>query len=100
MVMSEICTRIKKYPLIRKDLKGILAAFTGMLLFVVLSLGSVSLISPGAYIWAVGVLIAVWYYKINILWIFFGWHWCGNGVIFSRTRYRVNMIVEKVGFLC
>jgi len=67
LIMSEIYTRIKKYPLIRKALKGILAAFTGMLLFVVLSLGSVSLISPGAYIWAVGALIAVWYYKINIL---------------------------------
>lgn len=70
IVMSQLYAKIKKYPLIRKILKGILAAFTGMLFFVVLSLGSISLVSPAAYLWAVGGLIAVRYYQLNILWIF------------------------------
>ncbi len=70
IVMSEIYAKIKRYAIIRKALKGILAAFTGMLFFVVLSLGKVSLVSPSEYIWATAALIAVRYYKINILWIF------------------------------
>ena len=70
IVMSEIYSKIKDNRVIRKGLKGILAAFTGMLFFVVLSMGAVSLVSPAAYIWAVGALIAVRYYEMNILWIF------------------------------
>ncbi len=72
IVMSEIYSKIKDYLLIRRGLKGILAAFTGMLFFVLLSMGKVSLVSPAAYIWAAGALIAVRYYKFNILWIFLG----------------------------
>ena len=72
IVMSEIYSKIKDYLFIRRGLKGILAAFTGMLFFVLLSMGEVSLVSPAAYIWAVGALIAVRYYKVNILWIFLG----------------------------
>ena len=70
IVMSEIYSKIKDYLFIRKGLKGILASFTGMLFFVVLSMGTVSLVSPAAYIWAVGALVAVRYYELNILWIF------------------------------
>ena len=70
IIMSEIYSKIKDILFIRRGLKGILAAFTGMLFFVVLTMGQVSLISPAAYIWAVGALIAVRYYELNILWIF------------------------------
>ncbi len=70
LVMTELYEKIKRNPWIRKALRGILAAFTGMLFFVVLSLGQVSLVSPATYIWAVGALIAVRYLKLNILWIF------------------------------
>ncbi len=70
IIMSEIYAKIKDYLFIRRGLKGILAAFTGMLFFVVLSMGKVTLHSPAAYIWAVGALIAVRYYNLNILWIF------------------------------
>ena len=70
LVMTELYEKIKRNPWIRKALRGILAAFTGMLFFVVLSLGRVSLVSPATYIWAVGALIAVRYLKLNILWIF------------------------------
>ncbi len=70
IIMSEIYAKIKDYLFIRRGLKGILAAFTGMLFFVVLSMGKVTLHSPAAYIWAVGALIAVRYYNLNIIWIF------------------------------
>jgi len=70
IIMSDIYSKIKDILFIRRGLKGILAAFTGMLFFVVLTMGQVSLISPAAYIWAVGALIAVRYYELNILWIF------------------------------
>ncbi|ADV45823.1 chromate efflux transporter [Nitratifractor salsuginis] len=70
LVITELYEKIKDYGPIRKALKGILAAFTGMLVFVLLSLGKVSLVAPATYIWAAGALIAVRYWKINILWIF------------------------------
>ncbi|BCD61284.1 chromate transporter [Nitratiruptor sp. YY08-26] len=70
LVMSEVYEKIKKLALIRSALKGILAAFTGMLVFVLLSLGKVALINPATYIWAVGAFLAVRYWKINIVWIF------------------------------
>ncbi len=54
LVMTELYEKIKRNPWIRKALRSILAAFTGMLFFVVLSLGRVSLVSPATYIWAVG----------------------------------------------
>lgn len=41
-----------------------------MLLFVVLSLGKISLTQPATYIWTLGALLLVRYFKINILWIF------------------------------
>ncbi|WP_353663142.1 chromate efflux transporter [Hydrogenimonas sp. SS33] len=70
IVMSELYAKIRNNALIRKGLKGILAGFTGMLFFVVLSLAKVSLVSPAAYVWAVGALLAVRYWKLNIFWIF------------------------------
>jgi len=70
LVISEIYSKIRNYTFIRMALKGILAAFTGMLLFVVLSLGKISLTQPATYIWTLGALLLVRYFKINILWIF------------------------------
>jgi len=70
LIVSEIYGKIKHLKLIRRALHGVLASFTGMLLFVLLSLGKVSLTSPLPYIWAVGAFILVRYYKLNILWIF------------------------------
>jgi len=39
-------------------------------IFFTLSLGSVSLVSNLTYIWAIGALILVRYFKLNIIWIF------------------------------
>ena len=70
IVVTEIYSRIKNNLWVRYSIKVIMSAFTGMLLFVVLSLGEVSLTSPLTYIWAAGAFLAVRYYKINLLWIF------------------------------
>ena len=70
IVVTEIYSRIKNNRWVRYAIKVIMSAFTGMLVFVLLSLGKISLISPATYIWAVGAFIAVRYFKINLLWIF------------------------------
>ncbi len=70
IVITEIYNRIKNSRWIRLAIRGIMSAFTGMILFVTLSLGRVSLVSPATYIWAVGAFLLVRYYKINLLWIF------------------------------
>jgi len=70
LVMAEVYEKIKNNPWIKRALEGILSAFSGMLFFVALSLGSVSLVSNLTYIWAIGALILVRYFKLNIIWIF------------------------------
>ena len=83
LIVSEIYGQIKHLQIIRRSLQGVLAAFTGMLLFVLISLGQVSLSSPLPYIWAVGAFLAVRYYKINILWIFLAGMILAVGLFFS-----------------
>ena len=70
LVVTEIYNKIKHYRLIRFFITGIMSAFTGMLMWVLLNLGKVSLTSPVLYIWAVGSFILVRCFKWNILWIF------------------------------
>ena len=48
-----------------------MAAFTGMIFFVALSLGEYSLTSKAAFVWAVFAFVGVRYFRLNILWIFF-----------------------------
>ncbi len=70
IIVTEIYNRIKNSLWIRLAIRGIMSAFTGMILFVTLSLGEVSLVSPATYIWAVGAFLLIRYYKINLLWVF------------------------------
>ncbi|NOY77420.1 MAG: chromate efflux transporter [Calditrichaeota bacterium] len=84
IVITEIYNRIKNSRWIQLAIRGIMSAFTGMIFFVTLSLGRVSLVSPATYVWAVGAFLLVRYYKINLLWIFLigiaaalGLYFCG-----------------------
>ena len=70
LVVTEIYDRIRHYRWINLFINAIMSAFTGMLLWVVLNLGEVSLHSPAPYIWATGSFILLRYFKLNILWIF------------------------------
>ena len=70
LVVTEIYEKIKSNKWIRRAIKGVMGAFTGMLAWVLLSLGETSLKSPALFIWAVGSFILVRYFKLNILWVF------------------------------
>ncbi len=88
LIVSEIYGKIKHLRPIRQALQGVLASFTGMLLFVLLSLGKVALTSPLPYIWAVGAFLAVRYLKLNILWIF------AIGIILSIGCYQFGIVLN------
>jgi chromate transporter len=70
LVVTEIYDKIKNYQWIQHAIKGVMSAFTGMLFWVLLNLGEVSLTAPKNFIWAIGSFILVRYFKLNILWIF------------------------------
>ena len=70
LIVTEIYEKIRAKAWIQQAIHGIMSAFTGMLAWVVLSLGEVSLHKPLLFIWAVASFILVRYLKINILWIF------------------------------
>lgn len=70
LIVTEIYEKIRTKQWIQRSIHAIMSAFTGMLAWVVLSLGQVSLGKTFLFIWAVGSFILVRYFKINILWIF------------------------------
>ena len=70
IVMGEIYEKIKHLTIIQKILKSLLASFTGMIFFVGLSLGKISLTTHLSFVYAVFAFIAVKYFKINVLWVF------------------------------
>ncbi|RLD46555.1 MAG: chromate transporter [Bacteroidetes bacterium] len=70
LVVAEIYNKVKKNKWIQRAIKGVMGAFTGMLAWVLLSLGEISLKTPSLFIWAVGSFVLVRYFKLNILWIF------------------------------
>ena len=70
LVMTEVYDRIKHNRFVTPALKGLLSAFTGMLFFVALSIGKVSLTSKENFIWAVASFIAVRYFRWSVLKIF------------------------------
>ncbi len=70
LIMTEVYDRIKHNRFVMPALKGLLSAFTGMLFFVALSIGKVSLTGKENFIWAVASFIAVRYFKWSVLKIF------------------------------
>ncbi len=70
IIVTEVYNRIKNNRWIKMAIHGIMSAFTGMIFFVGLSLGRVSLTSAAAYVWAVGAFILVRYLRMNLIWVF------------------------------
>ncbi len=70
IIVTEIYNRIKNNRWIKMAIQGIMSAFTGMIFFVGLSLGQVSLTFAAAYVWAVGAFLFVRYLKMNLIWVF------------------------------
>jgi chromate transporter len=72
LVFTEIFARIRNLKPVRGALAGVMASFVGLLAVVLLQLGGVALTSPAALALAGGALIAVRYFKIDIIWVFAG----------------------------
>jgi len=70
LIVTEIYNNIRQHRWIQFAIKGIMSAFTGMLLWVVISLGKVSLTHPLSWVFAVGSFILIRYFKLNLLWVF------------------------------
>lgn len=85
LVVTEIYNNIKQNRWIQFAIKGIMSAFTGMLLWVVISLGKAGLTHPVSWIFAVGSFILVRYFKINLLWVFL------TGIVVAVFLYFLNI---------
>lgn len=72
LIFTQVFTRIRNLQVIRGALAGVLAAFVGMLIVVVLQLGGVALTTPATFVLAGAAFLAVRYYKIDIFWVFVG----------------------------
>jgi chromate transporter len=70
ILATETYHRIRDSLWVQRAIAGILAAFTGMLGYIALTLGAVVLKRPLPWIWTIGSLIAVRYFKLNLVWIF------------------------------
>jgi len=84
LIMSEIYIKIKHLSIIQNILASLLAAFSGMLFYVLLNLSKIALISNATFIWAIGAFILVRFFKLNILWIFLG------GILIEVVLYTLG----------
>lgn len=72
LVFTELFTRLRNLSAVRGALAGVLASFVGLLATVVLQLGQTAITGPTALVFAGAALIAVRYFKLDILWVFVG----------------------------
>jgi chromate transporter len=72
LIFTEIFVRIGNLKPVRGALAGVMASFVGLLAVVLLQLGSVALTTPAAFALAAAAFVAVRWFKIDILWVFFG----------------------------
>lgn len=72
LVFTEVFAHIRNLQVVRGALAGVLAAFVGMLAVVLFQIGGVALMTPAAIILAGAALLAVRYFKLDILWVFTG----------------------------
>ncbi len=87
LIVTEVYDSIKQNRWIRFAIKGIMSAFTGMLLWVVISLGKVSLTHPLSWIFAVGAFILIRYFKLNLLWVFL------TGIAVALALYFAGVVL-------
>ncbi len=70
LIMAEVYDKFKNNKTVRAVLVGILATFTGMLLFVLIEIGKICLATPYAYLWSLFAFVLIRYKKFNMLTIF------------------------------
>ena len=72
LFVSEIYSRIKHITYLKGALRGILAAFVGLLAVMVLELGKIGAAKPPYMALAAVSFISIKYFKLDVIWIFFG----------------------------
>ena len=72
LLFTEVFTRLRHLTALRGALAGVLAAFVGLLADVVFQLGAVSLTAPVSLAFAAGALVAIRFFKLDVVWIFAG----------------------------
>ncbi len=72
LIVSEVYSRIKHIAYIKGALRGILAAFVGLLAVMVLELGKIGATRPSSLALAAAAFISIKYFKLDVIWIFFG----------------------------
>ncbi len=70
LLATETYHRIRRSLWVRRAVVGVLAAFTGMLGYIALTLGIAVLKGPLPWIWTISSLIGVRYFKLNLILIF------------------------------
>jgi chromate transporter len=72
LVFTEVFAHLRNLRAVRGAMAGVMAAFVGLLIVVILQLGSIALNVPGAIALAGAAFIAVRFFKLDILWVFAG----------------------------
>jgi chromate transporter len=72
LLFTEVFFHLRSLSRVRGALAGVLAAFVGLLVTVVLQLSMVGINSSITFVMAGSAFIAVRYFKVDVLWVFFG----------------------------
>ncbi len=72
LFVSEIYSRIKHIAYLKGALRGVLASFVGLLAVMLLELGKIGATRPSSMALAAASFISIKYFKLDVIWIFFG----------------------------
>jgi chromate transporter len=72
LIFSETYGYVRDVRAVKGALAGVLAGFVGLLIVVVLQLGSVGITGPASLTMAAAAFVAVRFFKLDILWVFSG----------------------------
>ncbi|MCL4507518.1 MAG: chromate efflux transporter [Chloroflexi bacterium] len=72
LIFTEVFTRLRSLRLIRGALAGVLASFVGLLTVMALQLGGIAISGPATLTLAAAALVAVRFFKLDIVWVFAG----------------------------
>ena len=72
LIFTEVFARLHNVRVIRGALAGVLASFVGLLAVMALQLGKIAITGPAALTLAAAALVAVRFFKLDVLWVFAG----------------------------
>jgi chromate transporter len=72
LIFTEVFARLRNVNVIQGALAGVLASFVGLLAVMALQLGKIAISSPATLTLAAAALVAVRFFKLDVLWVFAG----------------------------